>query len=340
MVRVVFRWVAVGLLLVSIGLYGASRLVEPVDVPLLPLDLTEMVLVPEGVLPSTLSGASIRVPAFYLDRFEVTERDWRRQYNDLSRLDPSGWAAVDRRGPDFPMRYVNLFEAESFAAAQGKRLPTNQEWERACRGRGGPFPWGRFFREDAANVSEIWKGGTASVLRVGTFEAGCSVAGVYDLVGNVWEWTGSEPVDLLHHSITPSGDLSHLRLSPWTGERHGIVRGGAFSSRLRGRSSFELVEHAAHRSRDMGFRCAISAAEVARHRELVPLIHDLGYRDPWSLWRCVWPAESALRRHGRPALPLLRKTLSEITDAGLASRLTGLIQSIEDSGETTATDAN
>lgn len=327
--RVVSRWMAVVLLLLIVGLYGTSRLVGPVSVPIQLPDLSEMVLVEAGTLPSELSGASIHVQAFYLDRFEVTEGDWRRFGAHLDRLNRDRWAVEDRRGPDFPMRYVNLFEAETYADVLGKRLPSNLEWERACRGRGGPFPWGRFFREDAANVSEIWKGGTASVLRVGTFEAGCSEIGAYDLVGNVWEWTGSDPQELLHNTIKGSGELGHLELAVWTQERHGIVRGGAFSSRLRGRSSFEVVENAAHRSRDMGFRCAISASEVARQNELVPLIRALGYRDPWNLWWRVWPAQSALRDHGSSALPLLQRTLRRTTDSGLASRLTELIRSID-----------
>ncbi len=329
MVRVVSRWVAGVLLLVVLGLYGTTHLVEPVLVPLQLPDLSEMVLVQEGTLPSDISGSLIHVPAFYIDRFEVTEGDWRQLGTDPRRLEPEMWAAADRRGSDFPMRYVNLLEAEAFAQALGKRLPTNLEWERACRGRGGPFPWGRFFREDAANVSEIWMGGTASVLRVGTFEAGRSEDGVYDLVGNVWEWTGSPIEELLHTTITASGDLGHLELAVWTKERHGIVRGGSFSTRLRGRGSFEIVENSAHRSRDMGFRCALSASDVELQRELVPLIHALGYRDPWNLWRRVWPAESALRGHGKSALPLLQKTLKRNRDSGLTSRLQRLICAIE-----------
>lgn len=326
------RWTLAFLAVVLLGLYGASRFVSPVAVPLAVPNLDEMVLVQGGTLPADVSGVPIDVAAFYLDRFEVTEANW-ETHRRLRGLDTwEQWSPDDRRGPDFPMRYVSLSEAESHAAALGKRLPTNQEWEWACRYRGGPFPWGHLFRENAANVSEIWQGGVAGVLRVGTFESGCSEAGVYDLVGNVWEWTGSDVGDLLHHSIQPGGDLSHLSLLEWTGERYGIIRGGAFSSRLRGRSAFEIVEHSANRSRDVGFRCALSADEVARQEELIPLIHDLGYRDPWNLWWRVRPARNALRDHGKSVLPLLSTALKRTSDSGLSSRLTQAIDAIKDDG--------
>ena len=118
------------------------------------------------------------------------------------------------------------FEAEAYTAWAGARLPTEQEWEKACawdpaHGRRRRWPWG----DSALTPSLANVGGTA--LRpapVGGYPAGASAYGAEQLIGDVWEWTSSsfEPwpgfVPMLYERYSLpffGGDFRVLRGGSW-----------------------------------------------------------------------------------------------------------------------------
>ncbi|WP_437641754.1 formylglycine-generating enzyme family protein [Sorangium sp. So ce854] len=91
-----------------------------------------------------------------------------------------------------PMVCVDFAQAQAYCAAQGKRLPRDDEWEWAARGgeAARPYPWG----DEAPKDQLCWSGGGAvrkTACDVGSFPAGANPQGIQDLAGNVFEWTTS-----------------------------------------------------------------------------------------------------------------------------------------------------
>lgn len=154
------------------------------------------------------------LPAFYIARYPVTVGQFRAYVKATGEQLRYDYGLSD---PDnHPMRYVTWFEATRYCQwltaalrtwpetpaplaaklAQGWQimLPSEAEWERAARGRGGRlFPWG-----DAPvdpNRANYTKTGIGTTSTVGCFPASATPEGIEELSGNVWEWTRSRYVE-------------------------------------------------------------------------------------------------------------------------------------------------
>lgn len=98
--------------------------------------------------------------------------------------------------PNVPAACIDWFDAYAYARWRGRRLPTEEEWEKAGRGPSGwRYPWGNAPRPDAANLAGPNRVTIPGPSDVATWKADRSPYGAYGMAGNVSEWTASFDAD-------------------------------------------------------------------------------------------------------------------------------------------------
>ena len=187
------------------------------------------------------------LPAFYIDESEVSNAEYLRFADGTGHSFPG--AAAARLHPDQPVAGVSETDAAAYAAWAGKRLPTEQEWEKAARGTDGrPFPWG----------TTPWTEGVPEQLQpVMSFPDRKSPVGALNMAGNVWEWTASAfPV-----GERELADMKKNLQGAAFSQNWFSIKGGSFSPR--GSAGFRLYLRRGfpedQRSGVIGFRCARDA---------------------------------------------------------------------------------
>jgi len=152
-----------------------------------------MVLVPAGEFvmgseagPSERPVRRVFLDAYYIDTYEVTNGLYGKFLQATRRHEPRYWKDARVNDPNQPVVGVTWYDAEAYCHWSGKRLPTEAEWEKAARGTDGRIsPWGNQWDSARASTSD---GGSGKLSPVGSYEAGKSPYGAYDMAGNVWEW--------------------------------------------------------------------------------------------------------------------------------------------------------
>jgi len=160
---------------------------------------TPMALVPRGEF---VMGSNERwddeapeyiesVETFHIDLHEVTNANYHLFASATKREPPYHWSEgnIPAGKEDHPVIYVSWHDANAYCKWSGKRLPTEQEWEKAARGENGNiYPWGNEWSLDKSN--NPYKGSTGTQ-PVGSYPEGRSPYGLYNMSGNVWEWVDS-----------------------------------------------------------------------------------------------------------------------------------------------------
>ena len=160
---------------------------------------------------------------YLIDKFEVTNLQYKKYIDEAGRRAPQHFErrVVPEGKVDHPVTFVSWFDAKKYCGWAGKRLPTEQEWEKAARGTDGRiFPWGNLFGIERANTpvrwDEIKQDGDTSP--VGAFKQGISPFGLHDTSGNVWEW-----VDAWYQ-----GHPGNEKPSENFGEIYRVLKGGSW----------------------------------------------------------------------------------------------------------------
>jgi formylglycine-generating enzyme required for sulfatase activity len=195
--------------------------------------------------------------AFYLGVCEVTQG----QYEAVMGSRPWSGQQCVKEGADYPASYVNWEDAVAFceklSAKEGRtyRLPTEAEWEYACRaGSTTRFFFGNdpsAFGNHAWYDENAWHAGEKYAHAVGRKKP--NGWGLYDMHGNVWEWC-SDWWDQGYYRQSAVDDPT----GPSSGECR-VLRGGSWRHRARGsRSANRLMWRPVFQGRDFGFRVSMT----------------------------------------------------------------------------------
>jgi formylglycine-generating enzyme required for sulfatase activity len=179
-----------------------------------------MILIPEGEFtmgrnpdsndpahPNEMPGSTVKAGPYYIDRIEVTVEAYSKFCKATGHKMPAPppFDAKYLEKKDHPIMNVSWSDATAFAKWAGKRLPNEQEWEKAARGTDGRrYPWGAAYSQGTANLKES---GAQAPAAAGWYAFDFSPYGVLDMAGNVPEWVDSD-----------------------AGDGKKIVRGGGFQS--------------------------------------------------------------------------------------------------------------
>ena len=213
------------------------------DSPLLRILRDNSHLNPKPVLEKRPYSADLG--GFYIDRYEVSNQDYQRFIDATGRPAPGHWVngRYEPGDDNLPVVNVSFLDANAYARWAGKRLPTSAEWERAARGQDDQrlYPWGNVYNASYTNCS------SSRTAPVNSFPRGRTPEGVYNLNGNVWEWTSTR-------NRTQDDDDSIFY----------YLRGGGIGSNCEveglGLSDFTSAEQN-YTGSNFGFRCVADQAQ-------------------------------------------------------------------------------
>jgi formylglycine-generating enzyme required for sulfatase activity len=202
---------------------------------------------------ASLQSITIDINVFYMDQFEVSRSD----YLECIKADVCSKEPLERQPSemlDIPVQYATYIDASIYCAWRGARLPTAFEWEYAARGtKDLTYVWGNEFKGNDTNHCDvnckvlessdasksIWDDKYSDVGPVDAFKNDKSWAGVYNLAGNIAEWTSTT----LNSDVPSFYDFR-------------IIKGGSYLSYPYMTAGwFTQQRNLAEGQADIGFRC-------------------------------------------------------------------------------------
>jgi formylglycine-generating enzyme required for sulfatase activity len=236
-----------------------------------------------GALPELL------VPASVVFRQPPGRVDLRNHFNWWTYVPGANWrhphgpdSSINGLG-DYPVVQVAYEDAAAYAAWAGKVLPTEAEWEYAARGGldGKVYAWGDEFTPGGRHLANTWQGefpwqnlvadGYAGIAPVGSFPP--NGYSLYDMIGNVWEWT-TDWYEAAHHveaaccgPVNPTGgreERSYDPSQPAVRIPRRVMKGGSHLCApnycRRYRPAARMAQPVDTATSHLGFRCIVRHA--------------------------------------------------------------------------------
>lgn len=164
---------------------------------------------------------TVDLPAFFLDKYPVTNRDYAVFTKATGHGRSRYWSESGEIPPgkdEHPVVGVTYADALAYARWKNRRLPTEEEFEKACRGTDARrWTWGNTFDNSRANV------GQDTTTPVTAYPTGVSPYGAFEMAGNVWEWNSS------WYELYP-GSPPNRTVERFVGQKVRSVRGGSYGS--------------------------------------------------------------------------------------------------------------
>ncbi|NJN11753.1 MAG: ergothioneine biosynthesis protein EgtB [Richelia sp. RM1_1_1] len=252
--------------------------------PLLSNPLNEMIQIRAGefemgnnsldALDNERLSHKVYLDTYSIDRYPVTCKQYRiftesGGYKNNQLWSEAGWQWLQKEQVTQPLYWednpawynhpvwgVSYYEAEAYATFVGKRLPTEAEWEKAASWDEKSksrriYPWGdQIPTPEHCNHNNIHNQTTP----VNAYSSGQSAYGLYDTLGNVWEWTATWFDAYQGFEYYPYKGYSQVYFD----NEHKVLKGGSWATRPWAlRSSFRNWYHPGVRQMFAGFRCAV-----------------------------------------------------------------------------------
>lgn len=189
----------------------------------------------------------VKIDSFLIGKYEVTQGVWKT----IMKNNPSGF----NKGNEYPVEMVSWEDSIIFCRKTGLKLPTEAEWEYACRaGTTTLFYWG-----DDEDEKFLWykKNSMETTQPVGKKKP--NGFGLYDMIGNVWEWCYDWYGEDYYQYLTNYFDMPVKNpIGPLTGSYH-VVRGGGWFNEIKNcRSTDRDNPGPDGYCNGNGFRCSIN----------------------------------------------------------------------------------
>jgi formylglycine-generating enzyme required for sulfatase activity len=173
---------------------------------------------------------TVYLDSYYIDKFEVTNLAYKSCVDAgvcIPPIDSSNDVQAsyysDSKFKDYPVVFITWYMAGTYCEWRGARTPTEAQWEKAARGDGGrKYPWGN--DEVDCSKANYDPSCVGDATKVGSYPSGKSPYGVYDMAGNVFEWT-ADWFSKTYYDASPrsnplgseTGDARVIRGGSWTG---------------------------------------------------------------------------------------------------------------------------
>lgn len=253
----------------AIGAASGSKVTAEPN-PMIWIPAGEFIMGFDDRMPDEGPQHKVTLGGYWIDQYEVTNAQYKKFIDDTRHRSPAHFSncTFPAGKANHPVTEVTWNDAQDYCTWAGKRLPNDEEWEKAARGTDGRmFPWGNEVDLDRANTPYRWSKlkQEGDTMNVGSFPEGGSPYGVYDMSGNVWEWTSSW-YKAYPGNIHPSENY---------GEQYKTLKGGSWwdcsfykcgiSAPVFNRAFFLRGTH----NKSFGFRCAQDAASNDKNKPAV-----------------------------------------------------------------------